>query len=97
MATKHCAYHLDLHEGFIAVIEQITRFPAVDSDDAEEQLAAQSQRHRRLVGLDNGLDTVFDVGLQNVVLRELALQVRRQPYSGKGPCLRQKGLRVEHC
>lgn len=35
-------YHLDLHEGFITVIEQVTRFSTVDSYDAEKELTTQS-------------------------------------------------------
>jgi len=44
----------------------------------------------------NGLDTVLDAGLQNVVLRELALEIGGQPYSRQRACLRQESLRIEH-
>lgn len=34
------AYHLDLEQCLIAVIQEVFRLPAVDTNDAEEQLAA---------------------------------------------------------
>jgi hypothetical protein len=49
-----------------------------------------------LVWCNNGLDTVLDAGLQNVVLRELALEVGGQPYPRQRACLRQESLRIEH-
>ena len=49
-----------------------------------------------MVRCNNGLDTVLDAGLQNVVLRELALEIGGQPYSRQRACLRQESLRIEH-
>lgn len=39
------AYHLDLEQCLIAVIQEVFRLPAVDTNDAEEQLAAEPQSH----------------------------------------------------
>jgi hypothetical protein len=57
------AYHLDLNKSFIAIIQQIVCFPAIDSDYTQEKLTGKSQSHRRLVWCDDGLHTVLDAGL----------------------------------
>lgn len=37
--------HFDLQEGFIAVVQEILGLPAIDADDAQEQLAAETEGH----------------------------------------------------
>lgn len=91
-----CTHHLDLHQGFIAVVKQVSCLAAVDSDDAEEQLAGQPQRHWCLAGCDDLLDTLGEVGLQDVLLGQLALQVGRQPDAGQRPGLLEERLGIEH-
>lgn len=65
--------HLDLEEGLIAVIEQITSLAAIDSNDTEQKLTAQSQSHGSLVWGNYGIYTVGKIGLKNMMLGELAL------------------------
>lgn len=89
-------HHFDLHHGFITIIQQISRFALVYPDDTEQELSAETQGHGRLVRRDDGLDTVRDIRLQNVILGELALEVGRQPDTGKRPGLLEERLRVEH-
>ena len=91
-----CTYHLNLHHGFIAVVQKVTRLALVDSHNAKQKLSTQSQCHGRLVGRDNGFDTVGDIGLENVILGELTLQVGREPDAGEWPALLEEGLRIEH-
>lgn len=61
-------HHLNLHHGFVAIIKQITRLSLVYPDDTKQELSAKSEGHRRLVRRDDGLDTVCDIGLENVIL-----------------------------
>lgn len=90
------AYHFDLHHGFVAVIQKVTRLALVDPDDTEQELSTQTQGHRRLVRGDDGLDAVCDIGLEDMVLGQLALQVGRQPDAGERPALLEERLRIEH-
>lgn len=76
-------YHLDLHECFIAVVEEITGLAAVDSDDAEQELATETEGERRIVGGDDGIDTVLQIVLQDLYLGDLALLVGGQPRLGQ--------------
>lgn len=80
-------YQLDLHEGLVAVVEQVAGLPAVDSHDTEEQLAAQAQSHWGLALVDDGIDARLDVGLENVAFGELALEVGGEPDSSQRPGL----------
>lgn len=54
-------YQLNLHEGFIAVVQQVAGFSAVDSDDTQKQLTAQAECHGSLTRLDDGVDMAFNV------------------------------------
>lgn len=89
-------YHLDLHQCFVAVIQEVARFAAVDPHDTEKKLTTESQGHRRLARGDDGLDTLSQVRLEDVRLRELALEVGGQPDPGEGPGPLEECLRVEH-
>lgn len=89
-------YHLDLHHGFIAVIQEVTRLALIDSDDTKQKLSTQSQGHGRLVRRDDGLDAVCDIGLEDMVLGELALEVGGEPDAGERPALLEERLRIEH-
>ena len=48
------------------------------------------------LGFENVLDTVLNVGLENVRLGELLVPVRGQPDPGQGALLGQHKVRVEH-
>jgi hypothetical protein len=69
-------YHLDLHQCFIAIVQEISRFATVDAYHAEKKLATQAKRKRGLIRSDDGFDAVLQVVLQNVCLGELALHIR---------------------
>jgi hypothetical protein len=90
------AYHLDLEQRFIAVVEQISRLAPVDSDDAEKQLPAQAQSHWRRRLVDHDLDAVFQVRRDAFLLGELALHIGREPDAGQRPRLGEQRVRVEH-
>lgn len=91
-----CTHHLDFHESFIAIVEQIPCFAAVDSHDAQQQLAAQPERHWRLTLVNNRIHAAFDVRLKDVGFGELALDVGGKPNSSQGPGFGQQGLGVKH-
>ena len=88
-------YHLDLHQCFIAVVQKVTRLAAINSDDTQEQLATEAKSQWYL-GSDNGLNTVVNVGLQDLLLGDLALYVGRQPDPGQSPVPLEEGSRIEH-
>lgn len=90
------AYHLNLHQGFIAIVKEVASLTAVDANNSQEQLSTQSQGHRGLALVDNGIDTTLDIGLQNVRLGEFAFDIRRQPNASQWPGFRQEGLGIEH-
>ena len=50
---------INLHERFVAIVEQVTGLAAVNPDDTEQELTTQSQGERRVVGSYDGIDTVF--------------------------------------
>lgn len=54
MKTEGLAYHFNLHECFITVIEQILCFSAVNANDTQEELATHSQGHYFTVLVDDG-------------------------------------------
>lgn len=61
-------HHLNLHQGLVAIVKQVSGLTAVDPYDAKEQLAGQSQCHWCLAGCDDLLDALGEVGLQDVLL-----------------------------
>ena len=62
-------YHLNFHQSFVAIIEQITRLSTINSDNAEEKLAAKAERHRCLTLVNDCADTTLDVRLQDIAFR----------------------------
>lgn len=92
-------YHLDLHECLGAVVQQISRLSAVDAHDTQKQLPAQAQRHRATgdFGSHNDRDIFGDFVLQDLILRQLLLEICRQPDAGQRPRPRQQVLGKEHC
>lgn len=89
-------YHLNFHQGFIAIIKEVSSLAAVNANDTQEQLSTQSQGHRGLALVDNGIDTALDIGLQDVRLGKFAFDIRRQPNASQWPGFRQKSLGIEH-
>lgn len=89
-------YHLDLHQGFVAIIEQVAGLAAVDADDAEQQLATQAEGEGGIIGGDDGIHAVLQVVLQNLDLGDLALLVGREPCLGQGAGGTQQRARPEH-
>lgn len=90
------AYHFDLEQCLVAVVQQIPGLSAVYSDDTEKQLASHSESHWGLRRHDNLLNALCEVRLKDVLLGQLALQVCRQPDPGQGPGLLEEFLRIEH-
>lgn len=85
------AHQLDLHQRLVAVIQQVARFPAVDTHDTKQKLSAQSKRDRCLAAVatvHNGVDAGFEILLQDILLCELALDVCCQPDTSQRPGLR---------
>jgi len=89
-------YQLDLHESFIAIIEEITRLSTVDADDTEKQLTRQPKRQRSLIGIDNIVHVFFNVCLETIAFGQLALDVCCKPDLGQRASLLQEGFRIEH-
>jgi hypothetical protein len=48
-------YQFDLHEGFVAVVEEVAGFSRVDTYDSKEKLAAESQGKRSFILFYDGL------------------------------------------
>lgn len=90
-------HHLDLHHCFIAVVEEVARLALVDSDHTKQELTAQAESHGGLVWCDDGLNAVGDIGLENVVFGQLALEVGRHPDAGERPALLEQICGIEHC
>ena len=80
-------YHLDLGESIVAVVQEISRLPAVDLDDAQQQLSAQTQGHWGLARGDDALDILLQIRGEHVLLGEFLLQVGRQPDASQRPRL----------
>lgn len=76
-------YHLYLHQGFIAVVEEVSGLATIDSDDTEQELAAEAEGEWCLAGGDDSIDTVLQVVLQHLYLGHLALLVSREPRLGQ--------------
>lgn len=68
-------YHLDLHEGLCAVVEEVARLPAVDTDDSKQELTAETQGHWAAGNLrsDNDGDVIVDLILKDLILGKLLL------------------------
>lgn len=94
--AKGGTYHLDLHQSFVAIVQQVSCLAAVDPHDTKKQLASQSQRHGCLTGGDDLLDTLGEVRLQDVLFGQLALQVGGEPDSSQRPGLLEEGFGIEH-
>jgi hypothetical protein len=79
--------HLDFHECLGAIIEQITRFSAIDADDPEEELATEAKGHWAAsnLGANNNGDVIANPVLQDLVLGELLFEVGSKPDAGEGP------------
>jgi hypothetical protein len=60
---KRKSDHLNLHQRLIAIVQEIPRFPTVDSHHTKEQLATQSQSHWHLALINDRADAALDVGL----------------------------------
>jgi hypothetical protein len=93
---EHFIYHLHHYPNLVTIIEQVTRLALINSNNTKQQLTAQTQGYRGLTRRDNGVYTVGDIGLQNVFLGELALEVGRKPDAGERPTLLEQSLGVEH-
>ena len=52
-------YHFNLEQGFIAVVEKILGLATVYANNAEEQLAAETQSHDFDLLTHNGAYTAF--------------------------------------
>lgn len=89
-------HHLDLEKRVGAVLKKVPSLPRVDSDNTQQQLPTQSQRHGRLALSNDILDIVFQVGRQDVLLVELALEVGGQPDTRQRAGLGQERFGVEH-
>lgn len=97
MTTRKIAYHLDLHQSFVAIVQQVAGLAAVDADNTEQQLAAKTEGERRIIaGSDDGVDTVLEVVLKNLDLGDLALLVGREPCLGQGAGGAEERARPEH-
>lgn len=66
LAIQNEAYHFDFEKCFVAVIKKVPRFSAIDSHDSKEELATETQCHRRGPLIDDRIDATFDVRLQDV-------------------------------
>lgn len=55
-------------------------------------MTAQPQSHWCLVRRNDGLYTVLDIGLENMILGKLALDIGREPYTRQSACLPQQGV-----
>lgn len=88
--------HLDFHQSLIAVLQKITRFAGVNSDDTEQQLTTQPQRHGCLVLSDNCANRGFNIGLKDMGFRELALEISTEPHARERTRLREESLGIKH-
>lgn len=72
-SDKKSTNHFNFQQGFIAIIQKIASFPAIYPDDTKQKLTTKAERHGRLVWSDYGINTVRQVGLEDVCFGELAL------------------------
>jgi hypothetical protein len=86
------AHHFYLQKGIVAVVEEILGLAAVDANDTQEELAAETEGHELDLLAHDGVDGLLDVGLERLRLRELALHVGGEPYPAEGPSAGQDGL-----
>jgi hypothetical protein len=83
---------LDLGEGVGTIIKKVPCLPAVNPDNTQQQLTAQTQGHRRLALANDVLHIILKIRLQNILLCEFPLQVGSKPDACQRPGLRQQRL-----
>ena len=88
--------HLDLDHGLLGVVHEVLDLARVDPNDAQEEVAGDSQGQRD-GGVDDGVDRVGDVGGEDLRPPQLLVApVRGQPHLAQRALLGQDDLRVEH-
>lgn len=92
----HSTHHLDLEKRVGAVFKKVPSLPRVDPDNTQQQLPTQAQRHGRLALSNDVLYIIFQVGREDVLLVELALEVGGEPDTRQRAGLGQERFGVEH-
>mmetsp|Transcript_25143 Transcript_25143/g.72712 ORF Transcript_25143/g.72712 Transcript_25143/m.72712 type:complete len:752 (-) Transcript_25143:166-2421(-) len=88
--------HLDLDHGLLGVVHEVLDLAGVDPDDAEEEVAGNSEGQGD-GGVDDGLDRGGNVGGEDGRTAELLVApVGRQPHLAQRALLGEDNLRVEH-
>lgn len=70
------ANHLDLHQSFIAIFQEVSSFPGIDTDHTQQELTTKTECHRGLVLADDGADRCLNVGLKDMSLGKFAFEIR---------------------